>query len=79
MGEHAEGGQLPLTAAAQDALDASLQEAMQVGSERVEPAHLLLGVLRQRDGVARRDPAGRGRDAARVPRVRDQRDRRSAA
>ena len=54
MGEHSESGRLPLTAAAQDALDASLQEAMQVGAESVEPAHLLLGVLRQRDGVARR-------------------------
>jgi ATP-dependent Clp protease ATP-binding subunit ClpC len=54
MGEHEGSGQLPLTAAAQDALDASLQEAMQVGGDRVEPAHLLLGVLRQRDGVARR-------------------------
>ena len=54
MGEHSESGRLPLTAAVQDALDASLQEAMQVGAERVEPAHLLLGVLRQRDGIARR-------------------------
>ncbi len=54
MGEHADSGQLPLTAAAQDALDASLQEAMQVGTESVEPAHLLLGILRQRDGIARR-------------------------
>ena len=54
MGEHSEGGKLPLTAAAQDALDASLQEAMQVGSDRVEPPHLMLRILRQRDGIARR-------------------------
>ena len=54
MGSHEGSGQLPLTAAAQDALDASLQEAMQVGGDQVEPAHVMLGVLRQRDGVARR-------------------------
>jgi ATP-dependent Clp protease ATP-binding subunit ClpC len=54
MGEHEAAGELTFTAAARDALEAALQEAVQAGSDRVEPAHLLLGVLRQRDGVARR-------------------------
>jgi ATP-dependent Clp protease ATP-binding subunit ClpC len=48
------GGQLPFTPAAHDALDATLRESLELGHDRVEPAHLLLGVLRQRDGVARR-------------------------
>ncbi len=54
MGEHEVDGELKFTAAARDALEATPQEAIQAGSDRVEPAHLLLGVLRQRDGVARR-------------------------
>jgi ATP-dependent Clp protease ATP-binding subunit ClpA len=54
------GGQLPLTPAAQDALDATLRESLELGHDRIEPAHLLLGVLRQRDGVARRVLAGAG-------------------
>jgi ATP-dependent Clp protease ATP-binding subunit ClpC len=53
LGDHS-GSELRFTEAARDALQASLQEAMQVGSGEVEPTHLLLGVLRQRDGVARR-------------------------
>jgi ATP-dependent Clp protease ATP-binding subunit ClpC len=56
---------LPFTPAAHDALEATLRESLELGHDRVEPAHLLLGVLRQRDGVARRvlaaaAPAGAG-------------------
>ena len=54
------GGQLPFTPAAHDALEATLRESLELGHERVEPAHLLLGVLRQRDGVARRVLAAAG-------------------
>src|SRR4051812_37123388 len=56
----AEGGAIPFTPAAKDALEAALRESLGLGHERVEPAHLLLGVLRQRDGVARRVLAGAG-------------------
>ena len=54
LGDGSGPGELPFTPAARDALDATLSEAMQLGQDRVEPAHLLLGILRQRDGVARR-------------------------
>jgi ATP-dependent Clp protease ATP-binding subunit ClpC len=54
------GGAIPFTPAAKDALEATLRESLELGHDRVEPAHLLLGVLRQRDGVARRVLAGAG-------------------
>jgi ATP-dependent Clp protease ATP-binding subunit ClpC len=60
VGNAEPGGQIPFTPAAHDALDATLRESLELGHERVEPAHLLLGVLRQRDGVARRVLAGAG-------------------
>jgi ATP-dependent Clp protease ATP-binding subunit ClpC len=46
--------QIPLTAAVDAALKEALGEAMRLGHEQIEPGHLLLAVLRQRDGVARR-------------------------
>src|SRR4051794_18152374 len=54
------GGMIPFTPAAKDALEATLRESLELGHDRVEPAHLLLGVVRQRDGVARRVLAGAG-------------------
>ena len=60
VGNAEPGGQLPFTPAAHDALEATLRESLELGHDRVQPAHLLLGVLRQRDGVARRVLAGAG-------------------
>jgi len=60
VGNAEPGGQLPFTPAAHDALEATLRESLELGHDRIEPAHLLLGVLRQRDGVARRVLAGAG-------------------
>ncbi|MGZ3441197.1 MAG: Clp protease N-terminal domain-containing protein [Polyangia bacterium] len=60
VGDAVAGGQLPFTPAAHDALEATLRESLELGHDRIEPAHLLLGVLRQRDGVARRVLAGAG-------------------
>ena len=60
VGNTEPGGQLPFTPAAHDALEATLRESLELGHDRVEPAHLLLGVLRQRDSVARRVLAGAG-------------------
>ena len=54
MGKRDSPSELPFTPAAKDALAATVEEAMQLGSEHVEPAPLLLGIRRQRDGVARR-------------------------
>jgi ATP-dependent Clp protease ATP-binding subunit ClpA len=47
-------GQIPFTAAAKQALEEGLTEAMRLGHHQIAPGHLLLAVLRQRDGVARR-------------------------
>jgi ATP-dependent Clp protease ATP-binding subunit ClpC len=47
-------GQIPITAPAHEALQGAIGEAMRLGHSEVQPGHLLLAVLRQRDGVARR-------------------------
>jgi ATP-dependent Clp protease ATP-binding subunit ClpC len=54
MGDHAGGSGLPFTPAAKDALEQSIVEAMQLGDEYADSAHLLLAMLRQPDAVARR-------------------------
>jgi ATP-dependent Clp protease ATP-binding subunit ClpC len=54
MGDHAPGGGLPFTPAAKDALERSIVEAMQLGHEHADSAHLLLAMLRQPDAIARR-------------------------
>ena len=54
MGDHRVGGELPFTPAARDAVEQALGEAMRLGHERVDSAHLLLAILRQSDAVARR-------------------------
>jgi ATP-dependent Clp protease ATP-binding subunit ClpC len=75
IGNAEPGGQIPFTPAAHDALDATLRESLELGHDRVEPAHLLLGVLRQRDGVARRVLSGAG---AHPPEARAEVERRLA-
>jgi ATP-dependent Clp protease ATP-binding subunit ClpA len=60
IGNAEAGGQIPFTPAAHDALEATTRESLELGHDRIEPAHLLLGVLRQRDGVARRVLAAAG-------------------
>ena len=75
VGSAEPGVQLPFTTAAHDALNATLRESLELGHDRVEPAHLLLGVLRQRDGVARRVLSGAG---AHPPEARAEIERRLA-
>jgi ATP-dependent Clp protease ATP-binding subunit ClpC len=60
MGEDGGSGQLPFTPAAHDALKQTLNEAMRLGHERADPAHLLLAILRQPDALARRILLGAG-------------------
>jgi ATP-dependent Clp protease ATP-binding subunit ClpC len=61
LGDEADaGGSIPMTPAAQEALETSLNEAMKLGQERIEPGHILLGIIRQRDGVAVRVLAAAG-------------------
>jgi ATP-dependent Clp protease ATP-binding subunit ClpA len=54
MGDHAQGGGLPFTPAAKDALEMAIGEAMRLGHEHADSAHLLLAILRQPDAIARR-------------------------
>jgi ATP-dependent Clp protease ATP-binding subunit ClpC len=61
LGERADDGAvLPFTPTAKEALETSLHEAMKLGQECVEPGHVLLGILRQREGVALRVLAAAG-------------------
>lgn len=54
VGEAPDAGELPFSPAAHEALQAAPREALELGHAEVQPAHVLLGVLRQRDAVARR-------------------------
>jgi ATP-dependent Clp protease ATP-binding subunit ClpC len=54
VGSHDESGAIPFTGAAREALEVALREALGLGHSAIRPGHLLLGVLRQADGVARR-------------------------
>jgi ATP-dependent Clp protease ATP-binding subunit ClpC len=58
--------ELSTTPAARDALGNALREAIELGGTRVGPEHVLLAVLRERDGVAVRVLLGLGADQRRV-------------
>ena len=45
-------GQIPFTPAAKKTLELSLREALSLGHNHVGTEHLLLGLLREREGVA---------------------------
>ena len=60
MGDQPATGELPFTPAAKDALAQALGEAMRLGQEHVDSAHLLLAILRQPDAAARRMLLGAG-------------------
>jgi ATP-dependent Clp protease ATP-binding subunit ClpC len=54
LGNDAEGGDIPFSPAAHDALMGAWEEAMRLGHTRAEPAHLMLAILRPPDALARR-------------------------
>ncbi|MEA2267769.1 MAG: ATP-dependent Clp protease ATP-binding subunit ClpC [Solirubrobacteraceae bacterium] len=54
--------QLPVTPPARDALAGALREAIDLGRTTVGPEHVLLALLRERDGVAMRVLLGAGVD-----------------
>jgi ATP-dependent Clp protease ATP-binding subunit ClpC len=60
MGSGGERGELPLTPAAHDALQQTLNEAMRLGHEQADAGHLLMAILRQPDALARRILLGAG-------------------
>ena len=61
-------GQIPFTPHAQNALELSLREALALGHSYIGTEHILLGLVREKDGVAGRILAGRSADAERVRR-----------
>jgi ATP-dependent Clp protease ATP-binding subunit ClpC len=54
LGTESPSGEIPFSPAAHDALEGAWTEAMRLGHSRVEPAHLMLAILRPQEAVARR-------------------------
>ena len=52
QGQHMPSGHIPFTPRAKKVLELSLSEAVQLGHNYVGTEHLLLGLLREGDGVA---------------------------
>jgi ATP-dependent Clp protease ATP-binding subunit ClpC len=52
QGEEVEGGQIPFTPRAKKILELSLREALDLGHNYIGTEHLLLGLLREGEGVA---------------------------
>ncbi len=59
-------GPVPFTPRAREVLELSLRESRQLGQSSVGTEHLLLGLIREGDGVAARVLAGRGLDLSRM-------------
>ncbi|MGH9025434.1 MAG: Clp protease N-terminal domain-containing protein [Acidimicrobiia bacterium] len=62
FGPHALPSHIPFTPKAKKALEMSLREAIQLGDQHIGPEHILLGLLRDEDGVAVRALLGLGVD-----------------
>jgi ATP-dependent Clp protease ATP-binding subunit ClpA len=52
MGEQAPSGHVPFTPRAKKVLELSLREALQLGHDYIGPGHIMLGLIREGDGVA---------------------------
>jgi prophage maintenance system killer protein len=65
-GQSLVAGQVPFTPRAKKVLELSLREALQFGHHYIGTEHLLLGLLREGEGVAAQVLAGLGADHARV-------------
>jgi ATP-dependent Clp protease ATP-binding subunit ClpA len=65
-GEEASGDQIPFTPRAKKVLELSLREALSLGPDRVAPEHLLLGIVRDNEGVASRVLLALDADALKV-------------
>jgi ATP-dependent Clp protease ATP-binding subunit ClpC len=61
-GEQAPEGHIPFTSSAKKALQLSQRESLQLGHDYIGTEHLLLGVVREGDGVAARVLTGLGAD-----------------
>src|SRR3954451_25362025 len=52
QGQQAPSGHIPFTPRAKKVLDLSLREALQIGHSYIGPEHILLGLIREGEGVA---------------------------
>ena len=68
-GQQSPAGTIPLTPRAQTVLELARQEAAQSGSQLVDSVHVLLGLIREGEGVAARVLAGHGADLAQTRRA----------
>lgn len=64
--ETAFGGRIPFTPRAKKALELSLREAVRMGDHHIGTEHLLLGLVREGEGVAVRLLSARGASATRI-------------
>jgi dihydroneopterin aldolase len=53
-GDGETGGQVPFTPRSKRALESALREALRIGHNYVDPEHILLGLMRESEGVAAR-------------------------
>ncbi len=65
-GEQAPAGHMPFTPRAKKVLELSLREALQLGDDHIGAEHILLGLLREGDGVAAQVLVRQGADLNRV-------------
>ena len=69
QGQHAPTGHIPFTPQAKKVLELSLREALQLGHNYIGTEHILLGLIREGEGVAAQVLVKLGGD---LPRVRQQ-------
>jgi ATP-dependent Clp protease ATP-binding subunit ClpC len=62
QGQHAPSGHIPFTPRAKNVLELSLSESVQLGHNYIGTEHILLGLIRQGDGVAAQVLSGLGAD-----------------
>ena len=65
-GKHAPSGHIPFTPRAKKVLELSLREALQLGHDYIGTEHILLGLIREGDGVAAQVLVKLGADLNRV-------------
>ena len=66
QGQQAPSGHIPFTPRAKKVLELSLREALQLGHNYIGTEHILLGLIREGDGVGARVLADQGADLGRV-------------
>jgi ATP-dependent Clp protease ATP-binding subunit ClpC len=63
---HVAAGQMPFTPRAKKVLELALREAISLGHENIDTEHVLLGIVREGEGVACRILLERGADAEKI-------------